>query len=152
MEKHLALAQHLGLEVFEFEGNYYVGANQDEFEDLNQKSDWSFDEAYVESNYLRLDAEIEQSSHDDSRFEYGSEEYLVCTDEEADSEWDTYMDNFIDDCVLCELPENYRRYFDSEKFKKDCSYDGRGTNLAGYDGNENEETVNDTNYYIYRTN
>ena len=29
-------------------------------------------------------SEIEQSSYDENTFEYGSEEYLVVTDEEAD--------------------------------------------------------------------
>lgn len=153
--KTLALAQHLGLEVFEFDGEYYTGATQEEF-------DKSFEEnvdihngddivAFLEG-YTKLEDELVQSSHDDSRIEYGNEEYLVCTDSEADDEWDAYMDSYIDDCVLCELPENYKMYFDSEKFKKDCSYDGRGHSLASYDGNENEETFEGETYYIYRTN
>jgi hypothetical protein len=30
--------------------------------------------------------------------------------------------------------------------------DGRGSIISGYDGREEEETINGTTYYIYRTN
>lgn len=155
MEKHLALAQHLGIETFEFQGDYYTGSTQEDFDksfeenvDIHNGDDI---ESFLEG-YIKLEEELIESSYDDRRFEYGSDEYLVCTDSEADEEWDSYMDSYIDDCVLCELPVNYRQYFDSEKFKRDCSFDGRGQSLATYDGNEIIETVNFTRYYIYRTN
>jgi len=43
-------------------------------------------------------------------------------------------------------------YFDEDAWKYDAKMDGRGHSLASYDGNENEETVNDETYYIYRIN
>lgn len=162
--KTLALAQHLGLEVFEFNGEYYTGGT---LKDFNKESGSNYEEIeevsednepfinWLAENCTKLEDELIQSSYDDSQFEYGSQEYLVCIDSEADEAWDAYMDAYIDDCVLCDLPENYREYFDSEKFKKDCLYDGRGHSLASYDGNENEIALHTEHsiivYYIYRT-
>lgn len=150
MEKLIALAQHLGLEVFEFSGEYYTGATQDEINALEDSSSDTFDEAYIEHQYMRLDDQI--TNEYDNVFEYEGAEYLVLDDDEADQAWDDAIYSFIDDVVLPEIPENYQRYFDTEAFKKDCSYDGRGHTLATYDSEENEETVNGTTYYIYRTN
>lgn len=84
--------------------------------------------------------------------EGGKNEWLVITDSEADRMEDEYLDNYIDDCILSELPKAYRCYFDDEKWKRDARMDGRGHSLAAYDGEENCETVNGTDYYIYRTN
>ncbi len=93
---------------------------------------------------------ITESAYD--TFEYGSEEYYVYTDSEADDANDQSIDNYIDECILPELPERYRRYFDDEAFKRDARYDGRGHNLAGYDGNEEYQAVDGITYYIYRHN
>ena len=84
--------------------------------------------------------------------EYGSEEYRVLTDSEADDANDENIESYIDECILPELPERYRFYFDNEAFKKDARMDGRGHNLASYDGNEEEVKVDETYYFIYRTN
>ena len=93
---------------------------------------------------------ITESAYD--TFEYGSEEYLILTDSEADDANDQSIDNYIDECILPELPEQYRRYFDDEAFKNDARHDGRGNNLATYDGNEEYQDVDRSTYYIYRTN
>lgn len=169
MKKKLALAQYLDLDVFTYntkngETLVYVGMTQEEFDQKEEGFLIAYDTREEVDEELReligdfnlLDDEIIETEYDDSRFEYGNEEYLVCTDSEADTEWDNYMDNYIAECVLHELPENYREYFDSEKFKNDCSFDGRGHSLASYDGAENEETVHTYDgaetFYIYRTN
>lgn len=106
--------------------------------------------------HLEIDFEeaqrIEVSSYDDCVFEYGSEEYLVCTDSEADEKWDEYLDNYIEECVLPEIPEAYRNYFDEDAWKSDAENDGRGHSLNPYDGSEDEQKVNGTTYYIYRQN
>ena len=147
--------------------------------DLTVETFTSYDDAfeYAENNNYRIDKvtgldEVEYSNevlalaqflgcdaenirgflYDNNVFEYGNKEYLVCDDGEADRLNDLSIDSYIDDCVLPEIPEAYRNYFDDEKFKRDCAYDGRGHNLATYDGCENEETVNGETYYIYRTN
>jgi len=88
----------------------------------------------------------------DIDFETSQDDYLCLTDSEADDMWDEYMDSYIDDCVLSELPAQYRNYFDREAFKNDCSYDGRGHSLASYDGEEHEFYYDGVWYYIYRTN
>ena len=94
--------------------------------------------------------EIEQSSYDENTFEYGSEDYLVVTDDEAEELWDESLENYIDECILPELNERYRTYFDNEAWKQDARYDGRGHSLSSYDGCENEETVEGETFYIYR--
>lgn len=115
-------------------------------ENLNEYSE----QVLALAQFLGIEPEdVTENSYD---YEADGAEYLVLTDSEADEKWDEYMDSYIDECVLDELPENYRQYFDSEKFKKDCSYDGRGHSLASYDGCEEVETYEGTNYYIYRIN
>lgn len=95
-----------------------------------------------------LDTIVENNN----RFEIGNREWLIVNDEEGDDIWDEYLESYIDDCILCEIPERYRMYFDNEKFKRDCQIDGRAHSLASYDGNEDVMTVNNTEYFIYRTN
>lgn len=71
----------------------------------------------------------------------------VYTEEEAETAWDEYLENYIEDCILYELPEQYRGYFDREGWKSDAKYDGRGHSLSGYDGVEYESF---NGFYIYR--
>lgn len=79
------------------------------------------------------------------------EEFLVCTDDEADEEAKRSLENYVDECVLHEIPESYRRYFDTEKFVDEAlSSDGRGHTLGRYDGEENEIEVGGVTYYIYK--
>lgn len=78
-------------------------------------------------------------SYDDQVIEYGNEEYLVVTDEEADDLWDAELEMYLDECL--EIPENIKPYFDREAWKSDARQDGRGHSLSGYDGEEHEETV-----------
>lgn len=89
--------------------------------------------------------EIKDFDEDDS-------DYLVLTDEEADVKWEESLDNYIEDCILSEIPSYLRMYFDEEKWKRDARVDGRGHSLGHYDGNEHYEDVNETTYYIYRQN
>ena len=84
--------------------------------------------------------------------EYEGAEYAIMTDYEADTAYNEAVDSYIDECVLEELPERYRGYFNYESFKRDVLMDGRGYWLAPYDDSENEELVRDTWFYIYRTN
>jgi len=77
-------------------------------------------------------------------------DYLVLTEEEAEEKTGDSIDNYIEECVLCELPERYRCYFDKEAFKSDIYMEGneRGNNLASYDSEEHEQGE----FLIYRTN
>jgi hypothetical protein len=76
-------------------------------------------------------------------------DYKVLTDSEANEENNYCMDNYIDDCVLPQIPSHLHMYFDIESFKEDMSSD-RGSNIAAADGEENEITINETTYYIYK--
>jgi hypothetical protein len=105
--------------------------------------------------HLELDPEeMEEIEQEDSeRFTYGREEYLVLTEGAANRHFSDSLDQYIDDCILEQLPENLRSYFDYDAFKRDVEIsDGRGPSLAPYDGEENEKEVDGTWYFIYRTN
>lgn len=104
--------------------------------------------------HLGVDAEeLNVSSYDDNVIEYGSEEYLVVTDDEADELWEQDLDNYLEECIYPELPDNMRNYFDEDKWKNDARYDGRAHSLSRYDGNEDEITVyqylDDRGLYCY---
>jgi hypothetical protein len=79
-------------------------------------------------------------------------EYLVLTDEEADQAWDEELDRYLDECVLPEVPDRWRNYFDREAWKRDARHDSRGHSLSGYDGREQEIKIGDEWIYVYRVN
>lgn len=76
--------------------------------------------------------------------------YRVLTGSEADTAWDTELDNILEDCILPELPESAQRYFDKEQWINDAKMDSRGSALSPYDGCEYCETINGTEYFIYK--
>ena len=131
-ERVIALAQHLELDL---------EINEADFENEEEK----------EEAIQNIIDELDNISNDyDNAYSYGNKEYLVLTDEEADEEEDRQLDNYLDECIYPELPENLRYYFDDEAWKRDARMDGRGHIISTYDGTEYEEKVNDTWYYIYR--
>ena len=97
--------------------------------------------------------EVEEHDSDDY-----NNDYLVLTDEEADEKWEELLDSYIEECITPEIDNieigHLSSYitFDEEMWKRDARMDGRGHSLNSYDGNEDEETVNGTTYYIYRIN
>lgn len=143
-EKWLALQQEIGEHWFKYDGQIWKG-NRHEYErwyvEENEDNDLSFAD-WLENNA----EEIEVEDYDENG------DYLVYTDDEADEAWGKELDNYIEECILPEIPERYRFYFDDEKWKRDAKYDGRGHSLARYDGNERTQDVNGTTYYIYRVN
>lgn len=80
-----------------------------------------------------------------------SEEFLVLTDQEADDRAYDYVHDIATD-AMCELPKHLQQYFNFDLYIDDLLNDGRGNILAHYDGYENQETIDDTTYYIYRMN
>ena len=74
-------------------------------------------------------------------------EYAIGTDSECDDAWEESLDNYIDECIIPELPESMVNYFDDESWKRDAKYDGRGHSLSSYDGNEIEL---DDDLFMYR--
>lgn len=155
--KILALASHLDIDVITFNNIDYANVT---LEDFNTESGSNYEDVesidednevflkWLEDNGTLLEDELIQSTYDGNLFEYGSSEYLVCTDSEADDLWDEDLENYIDECILHELPEAYRNYFDREDWKSDARMDGRGHSLNRYDGNEYEVE----GFYIYQTN
>lgn len=112
----------------------------------------SYDEAVLAlAQYLECDPD-DISAESNDRYSVGNDEYLVCDDTTADRYWNEELDMYLDDCVYPELPDNMIQYFDDEKWKRDARYDGRGHSLNHYDGCEEVESINGTDYYIYRQN
>ena len=107
------------------------------------------------ARHLDCKPEEIELTRQDNVFESDAEpgEYLVVTDDEANELFDEYMRSYIDECVLSEIPQNLRCYFDEERFTRDVKIgDGRGPSLAAYDGEECEQKIGDEWFYIYRTN
>ena len=77
-------------------------------------------------------------------------DYLCGDDNDMDDEWDKELENYIEEYVLFQIPEQYRNYFDNESFKKDCKIDGRANFLNKYNGDELSICLNETYYYAYR--
>lgn len=159
-EKAIALKLHLGEEVFAVEtegGAKIFEGNEEEAREQFREDIEGTEEAEIEANFLIFCGnnftEVEPYNEDDY-----SNDYLVLTDEEADEKWDEELDNYIEECIKPEIDKievgNLSSYikFDEEAWKRDARFDGRGHAISRYDGNENEETVNGTTYYIYRQN
>lgn len=95
---------------------------------------------------------IADEGHDTYTCSESPGEYLVLTDSEADERWNAYLDDYLDECVLGELPEIARNYFDRDAWKRDAKFDGRGHSLSSYDGAEHEAKIDGEWIYIYRVN
>ena len=139
-ERVIALAQHLDLNL-EPDFDSYVDEDDTEEEQEEAKAE------AIKEVTDELDSIVENSGN---VFDYYGQEYYVLTDEEADEKWDEELDYYLEECVYPELPEHLRGYFDDEAWKEDAKTDGRGHAISRYDGNEYEETVNGTTYFIYR--
>lgn len=128
--------------------------NPDEI--LDQVQEWD-DKQWTLFAYFEFDPyyieDITQLDIDTDEVQLGPQWFYVLDDDEADEKADEYLDSYIDDCILPQIPKNLWVSFDSEGFKEDVlNNDGRGQQLASYDGQENEIDVDGTTYYIYRTN
>ncbi len=95
--------------------------------------------------------EIEDiEENDNNQWTVQGVDYLAGTDDEMDEAWDEELENYIDECILPDVPENVRMYFDNEKWKDDARMDGRGHALNRYDGGEESISLNGVDYYAYR--
>lgn len=107
------------------------------------------------AQHLQIDTDCIEDSigtlgYDNCTFETDDGEYLVLTEEEAEDRWEESLDSYIEECL--EIPEHIRNYFDEDAWKADARMDGRGHSLSSYDGVEYTETVDDIEFYIFRTN
>ena len=129
-----------------------------------------------------FDDELTESKYDENSFEYGREEYLVLTDDEADAMAKervlesvyAFKPEFLAahsdlDSKDFESIQANDRYEDNNRFilklLNDLDHfvddaikcDGRGHFISNYDGEENEVRWKDSkgdyhHYFIYRTN
>jgi len=110
------------------------------------------------ANFLGINKGLVVSgeSYDDNIFtifeDEETKEYLVLTDDEADEYEDEWMEDYIYNCVLIEVPEHLHSYFKVEEYKDELKFDGRGATLSSYDGVEHVERVDGDEYFIYRVN
>ena len=96
-------------------------------------------------------SDIEDIQEDgDNRWCVQGVDYLCGTDDEMDVLWDEDLDNYLEECVYPELPDNMRNYFDDDAWKRDAKMDGRAHSLNRYDGDELSESINGTWFYAYR--
>ena len=161
MNKILALSEYLNIEYFDHNGTYYSGANQEEYEGFKKKklktkkeTNTAFDE-YIDDNYNLLEEEFVNNY--DKYYQYGNEEYLVLTDQEADKAAYDSVYSIWEDCYLSKNIKEQLGflydYIDLERATLDTiRMDGRGRTLASYDGYENEINFDNIHYYIYRIN
>jgi hypothetical protein len=84
------------------------------------------------------------------RYEYDGLEYIVATDDEANTIEDEYLDNIIKECMEPEIPKNIRYYIDWELWKRDARMDGRGHIISSYDSQETSVNVLNSYFYLYR--
>ena len=80
----------------------------------------------------------------------GGEEYRVLDEDEKEAAWEESLENYLDEgCVEgADGP-----YFDREAWKRDARMDGAGGILGGYDGNENEFCIDNSDWwFLYRVN
>ena len=99
--------------------------------------------------FLQIEiSELQETPYDDCVFEFGSQEYMVLDENEADERWEESLDSYIEECIMPELSGTLANYFDEDAWKRDARFDGRGHSLSPYDGCEYEQD----SYYIYRLN
>ena len=81
-------------------------------------------------------------------------EYKVLTEAEANEAWLEELNYYLVECVLPDLPEQSRKYFDRARWIEDAKTDGRGHALSGYDGKEVVATdpVTGEQFFVYRHN
>ena len=175
--KALALMQYNGEDFFILNDTAYEGTKEDaetayndEQHEMNDNTKIDF-ETWCQENLTEVEPYDEDSYNND---------YFVLTDEEADEKAKEYiLDSLwafnasfiayhtdLDEEVIQAIHDNgkcesnndtihnlIKKLGDLDDFVSDAiSADGRGHFLSSYDGNENEETVNGTTFYIYRQN
>lgn len=121
---------------------------------IDQETTFSGRDAELCAAFVRMfdlsENDLQDVEIDGNRSTVQGVEYLAGDDSEMDDEWDNDLENYIDECLIPDLPETAQMYFDREKWKRDARIDGRAHSLNRYDGGEEHARINDTDYYAYR--
>lgn len=64
------------------------------------------------------------------------QEYRVIKEVSIERIFEEYIRDLADDCLIPDLPDNMKQYFDYDKFTSDCEMDWYGHHLNGYDWGE----------------
>ena len=106
------------------------------------------DLSVVEDEISDLETEIDDINEDSDNFEW-SEEAIERAVQDRLEDFRNYPIRELNNWGITDLS----RYVNEDDLINGVIvYDGRGSCLSGYDGNENEITYNGTTYYIYRIN
>lgn len=134
-------------------GNEYFVWQMQCAEDMD--SDERLEAFFKEQNFNEEDEKVfalmeyTGDNWEEAETDYDSDNYKVLTDDEADDLLDKRLDEYIDDNILCTIDSAYHMYFDRDAWKTD-NEDDRGAWLNYRNGSEEEETINETTYYIYQ--
>ena len=81
----------------------------------------------------------------------GRYEYLILTDAEADEAARARVETIFFECYAHEISKDLLPYFDLDRWIDDVlRYDGRGPQLASYDGHEREQHFDGQYFFIYK--
>jgi len=132
-------------------GEPLEGSDEKLIEVVEESTDFCGRDAELCVAFIRMfnlsQNDLDMVEIDETECKIQGTEYLAGDDEEMDKKWDESLESYIDDCL--ELPDNMKMYFDREKWKNDARVDGRGHSLNRYDGGEEYNTVNGTEYFAY---
>lgn len=111
---------------------------------------------HLNLTYSEMYNDIIEAKYGDYNYEYGNQEYLVMTNDEADDHERERVESIIQECYIDvysrEMKDNpIIHYIDLDRWIDDWCKD-RGNNIASYDGREYYKEVNGETYYIYRIN
>lgn len=83
---------------------------------------------------------------------WGNEEYVVVQETLMDVLFREYMEEYIDECVIGDIPESLRGYFDYEAYIDDWENDDGYSVMASYDGYIDDIDILGDQYYVFRIN
>jgi hypothetical protein len=87
----------------------------------------------------------------DYEFCVGGETWRIMSESEYQTYSDEIIDNFIDECVLPEIPDYLQSYFDTDAYIRDIDYAGdRDGLVAAYDGVVYQQKINGVWFYFWR--
>ena len=141
-------------EVYEYIESHIHQTDADELSSIADLFKEWFELKDIDEDTERILALVEQTDDDYSTCKSAIDDsnWIVTTDDEADELWEESLNQYLDDCVLPELPESAQYYFNRDDWVSDAKMDGRGHSLSSYDGEEFYQTINGTTYYLYRCN